>query len=132
MLIENEITGAQLIAAYEAGQRRFVSIEVIDTEAVPVFNTCLSGAEFIDCVLFSPTFENVDFRHTRFVGCNLKCATFRGCDLSGSFWKDCAVESLSISACETLDLEATELHAYGGEIDGTSRFLDYAHAQKNV
>jgi uncharacterized protein YjbI with pentapeptide repeats len=130
MLIENEITGAQLIAAYEAGQRRFVSIEVIDTEAVPVINTCLSGAEFIACWLHSAAFNNVDFRQSRFVACNLKCATFRGCNLSSSFWKDCAVESLSIAACETRDLEASELTAYGGTIDDASSFLDYA--QKNV
>jgi len=126
--MEHELTAAQLIAAYEAGQRRFVSVELVDTEGFPsLFNANLRGAEFIGCWFHSTTFENVDFRHSRFVGCNLKCTTFRGCILTGSSWEGCAVCSLSISACETLDLEARELDAYGFKIEGALAFIEYAH-----
>jgi uncharacterized protein YjbI with pentapeptide repeats len=128
MFIENELTAAQLDAAYQAGQRHFASVEIVGAEEFPsVSNISLNGAEFISCWFHSATFENVDFGRARFVGCNLKCVTFRGCNLSGSSWDGCAVCSLSISTCETVDLEARELDAYGFKIDDASSFLGYAH-----
>ncbi len=128
MLIENELTAAQLDAAYKVGQRHFASIEIVGTEEFPsVSNISLNGTEFIDCWFHSATFENVDFGQARFVRCNLKCVTFRGCNLSGSSFDECAVCSLSISTCETVDLKARELDAYGGKTDDASTFLEYAH-----
>lgn len=128
MLIENELTAAQLDAAYKAGQRHFASIEIVDSEEFPsVSNINLNGAEFIDCWFHSATFENVDLGRARFVRCNLKCVTFRACNLSGSSFEECAVCSLSISTSETVDLKARELDAYGGRIDDASIFLEYAY-----
>jgi len=128
MLIENELTVAQLNAAYQAGRRHFASVEIVGAEEFPsVSNICLNGTTFISCWFHSATFENVDFGRARFVGCNLKCTTFRGCNLSGSSWEACAVEDLSISTCETVDVTASDLGAYGGTIDGASSFLEYDH-----
>src|SRR5262245_38529547 len=128
MFIENELTAAQLNAAYQAGQRHFASVEIVGAEELPsVSDISLNGAEFISCWFHSATFENVDFRGARFVGCNLKCTTFRGCNLTGSSWEGCAVCSLSISTCDTVGLETSELEAYGARIDGASSFLEYAN-----
>lgn len=128
MLIENELTAVQLDAAYKAGQRHFVSIEIVGAEEFPsISNMTLNGAQFIDCWFHSAMFENVDFAQSRFVRCNLKCVTFRGCDLSGSSFEECAVCSLSISTCETADVKARGLDAYGAKTDDASVFLEYAY-----
>lgn len=127
MLIENEITVAQLLNAYANGQRVFKSTEVIsEHEGFSLENVDLQDAEFSECWFHSANFSHVNLKRVKFLGCNLKCSTFERCDLSGTVWEECAVCSIAVIASETRDLQASKLHAYGAGIEDASVLIEYA------
>lgn len=132
MLIEQELTAAQLVDAYQGGQREFIGIEVIGEGNYPSLqNTDLSAAEFSDCWFHSATFSNVNFKQVKFTRCNLKCTTFESCNFVESNWSDCPVCSISISNCDTSGMVIGSLNAYGAEIESVTVFLEYAAENLN-
>jgi uncharacterized protein YjbI with pentapeptide repeats len=127
MLIENEITVAQLLSAYANGQRVFKSTEIIgEHESASLSNIDLQDAEFSECWFHSAYFSHVNLKRVKFQSCNLKCSTFEQCDLSFTVWEESAVCSLAVIASETTGLQASKLDAYGAEIENAAVFLEYA------
>ncbi|RQP21437.1 pentapeptide repeat-containing protein [Piscinibacter terrae] len=127
MLIEQELTLAQLMDAYQSGQREFKGIEIVgDGDHPSVSNVDLGGAEFLDCWFHSTTFVNVNLGGTKFTRCNLKCSTFEGCNLVGSIWSSCPVCSIAMANCNTTGIAVNHLNAYGAEIESVLMLLAYA------
>jgi uncharacterized protein YjbI with pentapeptide repeats len=127
MVVEHELTAAQLCDAYRRGQRLFTGVELVSTDEYPSLrDATLSGAEFSDCWFHSANFSSVDLSQTKFVHCNLKCSTFANCDLSGSTWSNCSVCSISIVGSATTDVVVDGLDAYGAAIENPVAFLAYA------
>lgn len=129
MTIDVEITVQQLLEAYKRGQRRFERIGLVTPDmpqSFPVLRDVdLSGAEFVECDLSSTSFERTNLTNVRFVGCSLKCAGFAECSLRNSWWDECAVESVAITACDTANLQAGLLYAYGATRRGGAEFVEW-------
>jgi len=127
MVIEHELTAAQLCDAYERGQRLFTGVELVSTSEYPsLLNVKLCGVEFADCWFHSTEFSNVDLSHTKFSRCNLKCCTFTNCDLRNTKWVDCPVCSVAIAASVATGIAVSGLDAYGAPIESSAAFLEYA------
>jgi uncharacterized protein YjbI with pentapeptide repeats len=125
----DEISIAELLEAYEQGQRVFRGLEVIgESEFLLLSDVTLRDAEFVKCWFHSATFRRVDLAAAKFQNCNLKCTVFEGCNLESTQWEGCSICSLALVQSNTANVSARRLDAYGALVEGAEEFIEYACA----
>ncbi len=129
MHIQDELTPASLVSAYQQGQRVFRGVELVaETEFPALSDATFRDAEFIECWFHSTTFVRVDFAGAKFRQCNLKCTAFTDCNLENTAWEQCLVCAIAVYRSQVANVQASGVNAYGVALEGGAEFLKYALA----
>ena len=112
-MVTTDMTVAELLQAYERGQREFNNLSFPENETVQ--GQDLSGIVFKNSFLFQ-NFQNTNLADAKFIACNIKGVDFSGANFERGLIKNCAVEGLSLIDANIEGLNFEENYFHGNEL----------------